>query len=111
MQTILHVLAMAPANSGSGQSPNQLLSLLPIFLMIAVMYFLIMRPNAKKQKEHKSMLETLEKGDKVMTTGGIVGIIAGIKEKENTLLVKVSDQVKLEIARSAIAQVLKKKAE
>ena len=102
---------MAPANNSGGQSHNQLLSLLPIFLMIAVMYFLIMRPNAKKQKEHKSMLETLEKGDKVMTTGGIVGTIAGVKEKENTLLVKVSDQVKLEIARAAIAQVLKKKAE
>lgn len=87
------------------------MNFLPLILIIAIMYFLLLRPQAKKQKEHRAMLEALEKGDKVITTGGILGTISGIREKDNFLILKIADNVKIELARSAVAQVVKKKAE
>ena len=55
------------------------------------------------------MLNTIEKGDKILTAGGIIGTVAGIKEKENTLLLKISENVKIEITRSSVAQLINKK--
>jgi preprotein translocase subunit YajC len=70
----------------------------------------MIRPQAKKQKEHRTMIDSLAKGDKVMTSGGIIGTIAGIRDKDNILLVKISDGVKIEISRSSIAQVINKQS-
>lgn len=106
---MIHFAGMA--GTGGAQQPNPLMNFLPLILIIAIMYFLLLRPQAKKQKEHRAMLDALEKGDRIITTGGIVGTIAGIKEKENLLIVKIADNVKIELSRSAVAQVLKKKAE
>lgn len=105
-----HVLMMM-GSSGGGQGGNPLLGFLPLVLIIFVMYFLMIRPQAKKQKEHRAMLDKLEKGDKVLTAGGIVATVAGIKENEGMLIVKIADNVKVEITRSSIAQVLKRKAQ
>lgn len=109
MNQIIHFLGAA--GTGGAQQSNPLMNFLPLILIIGIMYFLLLRPQAKKQKEHRAMLESLEKGDKVITTGGIVGTIAGIKDKESFLIVKIAENVKVEIARSAIAQVIKKKTE
>ena len=70
------------------------------------MYLLIFRPQAKKQKQQKMMIEMLKKGDKIVTVGGIYGQIVGIKEKEGTIVVKISDTTKIELARSSIAKVM-----
>ncbi|MBN1780715.1 preprotein translocase subunit YajC [bacterium] len=105
-------LAMAAAGSGSGGGApaNPMGQMLPIFLIFMVVYiFLMILPNRKKQKEHQKMLDNLKKGDKVVTTGGIVGSIAGIKEKENIVYLKVSDNTKIELLRSSIAQVVRDK--
>lgn len=110
MSYLMHVIAMAPTGSGAQQG-NPVLSFLPLIAIIAIMYFLMIRPQAKKQKEHKAMLEAVQKGDRIMTTGGIIGTIAGVKENEGLLVVKIADNVKIEISRSAIAQVLKKRTE
>jgi len=107
---MIYLAGMAGAGGGGAQQGNPLMNFLPLILIIVIMYFLLLRPQAKKQKEHRAMLEALEKGDKVVTTGGIVGTIAGIKEKENLLIVKIADTVKIELSRSAVAQVLNKKA-
>jgi preprotein translocase subunit YajC len=72
-------------------------------LIIGIFYFLIIRPQNKKQKETRKMLEALKKGDKVVTIGGIHGTISSVKEK--SVLLKVDDNVKIEFARSAIASV------
>jgi preprotein translocase subunit YajC len=72
------------------------------------MYFLMIRPQAKKQKEHKAMIANLQKGDKILTSGGIVGTVQGVKDNEGLLIVKISDNVKIELSRSAVAQVFKK---
>jgi preprotein translocase subunit YajC len=79
---------------------------LPIVLIFVIMYFLILRPQAKRQKDHQKMLGGLKQGDKIVTAGGIHGTIAGIKEKEQTLVVKIAENVKIELARGSVARKL-----
>ena len=82
------------------QGPN-ILDMLPLLLaFFAIFYFLIVRPQKKQEKEHQAMLSKLEKGDQVVTTGGIVGTIAGFKE--NNLELKVAENVKIIVLRSAV---------
>lgn len=111
MNTVLYFLGMAGNPGGAQQQGNPLLSFLPLFVIIAIMYLFLMRPQAKKQKEHRQMLQTLEKGDKILTTGGIVGEIVGIREKEDRLIVRIADNVKVDMVRGAVAQVLRKRSE
>jgi len=83
----------------------------PYFLLIiVVMYFLMIRPQTKKQKNHRETLAALEKGDKIISSGGIVGTIVGVKETENMLIIKIADNVKIELSRNAVAQVLRKRS-
>jgi preprotein translocase subunit YajC len=77
---------------------------LPFILIIAIFYFLIIRPQNKKQKETQKMLSALKKGDKVVTIGGIHGTISSVKE--STVIVKVDDNYKIEFSRSAISSVV-----
>jgi len=80
-------------------------SMLPMIVaFIAIMYFLMIRPQQKREKERKNMLNALAKGDKVVTSGGICGTITDISE--NHVVVKVDDDVKLQFVRSAIVQVV-----
>jgi preprotein translocase subunit YajC len=96
----------APAG-GQGQA-NPLALWLPIILIFAIMYFLIFRPQAKKQKQQRMMIDALKKGDKIITAGGIYGTIVGVKEKENIIIVKVDDNTKIELAKGSVAQVIEK---
>lgn len=93
---------------GGGSQGNPLIGFLPLVLIILVMYFLMIRPQAKKQKAHKVMLEQLQKGDRILTSGGIVGTVAGIKESEGLLIVKIADNVKVELSKGSVAQVIKR---
>lgn len=79
---------------------------LPFILIFLIIYFLMIRPQSKKQKELQRMIASLKKGDKVVTVGGIYGTIAGVKEKEGTFILKVDDNVKIEISKSAVARKL-----
>ncbi len=106
---IFLVLGMAGQSTGQGSQSNPLLGFLPLVLILVIMYFLMIRPQAKKQKEHRDMLNTIEKGDKVLTAGGIIGTVAGIKEKEKVIILKIAENVKIEISRGSVAQLLKKK--
>ena len=74
---------------------------LPIILVVGIFYFLLIRPQQKQAKEHQKMLSALNKGDKVLTTGGIIGTIAGIKGQELDL--KIAENVKVTIVRSAVS--------
>ena len=101
------LLAMAPQGGDGGGS---LISTLIMFgAIFAIFYFMIIRPQQKRSKEREKLLSNLEKGDKVVTSGGIHGIISGIDEK--TVLLQVSDNLKMKVDRSAIGQVLSKKNE
>ncbi len=91
--------------TGTGAAGGQFVSLLVTFgLIIVIFYFLIIRPQGKKQKDTKRMLEALKKGDRVVTIGGLRGIIHSVKE--DTVIVRVDDTVKLEFNRSAISSVV-----
>ncbi|MEW6040158.1 MAG: preprotein translocase subunit YajC [Elusimicrobiota bacterium] len=97
--------AQAPKEApAAAQSP--LGGLLPLVLVFVIFYFLLIRPQQKKEKEHRKMLTELNKGDYVLTTGGVYGTIVGIKTDAFEL--KVDDNTKLLISRNAIAQVVKK---
>ena len=76
-------------------------------LIIVIFYFLIIRPQRKKQKDTQSMLSTLRKGDKVATAGGIRGVVTAVKE--STVTVKVDDNTKIEFNKSAVSSVLERK--
>ena len=76
-------------------------------LIIVIFYFLIIRPQRKKQKETQSMLSSLRKGDKIATAGGIRGVVTAVKE--STVTVKVDDNTKIEFNKSAISSVLERK--
>jgi len=98
--------AMAMASGGGSGSANPFMSLVPFLLVILIFYFLLIRPQQKRQKEHRLMVESLGKGDKVITSGGIHGTVVGVKE--DIVVVKVADNVKLEISKSAVAMVKQK---
>jgi len=101
------LFAMAPqGGEGGGGLISTLIMFGAIFL---IFYFMIIRPQQKRSKEREKLLSNLEKGDKVVTNGGIHGIISGLEEK--TALLQVSDNVKLKVERSAITTVLQKKSE
>ncbi|GHU40037.1 hypothetical protein FACS1894190_06430 [Spirochaetia bacterium] len=92
------------AATGPKTGMESLISFLPFIAIIAIFYFLILRPQNKKQKETQKMLQALKKGDKIVTIGGVHGTIAAVKE--NSVVVKVDDNVKMEFSRSAIATVV-----
>jgi len=100
---------MMGASSGSSAGGGSLLSFLPLIAVVVVMYFFMIRPQAKRQKEHKAMLDAVAKGDKIVTSGGIIGTVAGVRETEQILIVKIADNVKIEVSRGSVSQVLNKK--
>ncbi len=100
------LLAMGTPPGGAGGGSSTLGLWLPIILIFAIMYFFIFRPQAKKQKQQRLMIEALKKGDKIVTIGGIFGTIVGLKEKENSIIVKVAENTKIELLRSSVAKVI-----
>ncbi len=92
---------------GQQQGGGAMGFLLPMLLIFAIMYFLIFRPQMKKQKQHQAMVASLKKGDKIVTAGGIHGTIEGVKEKEGVLIVKVADNVKIRLSRASVAKVVR----
>ena len=101
------LFAMSPqGGDGGGSLVSTLIMFGAIFL---IFYFMIIRPQQKKAKQRNALLANLEKGDKVVTSGGVHGIISGLDEK--TALLQVSDNVKLKVERSAITTVTAKKGD
>jgi preprotein translocase subunit YajC len=94
----------APAAAGGTEST--LLSLLPLVLMFVVLYFIMIRPQMKRQKEHKAMIEALAKGDEVVIAGGVLGRVA--KLGDSVIHVEVSEGVELQVQRPSVVQVLPK---
>lgn len=90
--------------ASAGNSPSLLVSMAPIAIIFLIFYFLMIRPQNKKQKETEKMIAALKKGDKIVTIGGIHGVVSTTKEQ--TVIVKVDDNAKMEFSRSAIAQVI-----
>ena len=97
--------AMGQGGAGAGQGAGGFSGLIPIILMFVIFYFLLIRPQQKRNKEHKQMIETLKKGDRIITNGGIYGRITGLDD--TTLTVEIADKVRVKVVRgnvSALAQ-------
>lgn len=108
--SFISLLQEAPGGAPSASGAAGLLStIVPFLLIIVIFYFFLIRPQNKKQKETEKMIATLKKGDKVVTIGGIHGVVSSTKEK--TVIVKVDDNCKVEFSRSAIAGVESDKTE
>ncbi len=97
-------LAQQAAGSAA-TGPNPLASFVPLILIFVIMYFLLFRPQMRRQKEQTRMVSTLKTGDRVVTSSGIHGLITNVKD--TTVTVKVADNVKLEMEKSAVTTVLK----
>lgn len=90
---------------GTGASQNGLASMLPFALVLAVFYFLLIRPQQKRVKMHQQMVTAMKKGDRVITGGGILGTITKI-ESDDMVAVQIADAVTVQVARSTIVTVL-----
>lgn len=99
--SLIPVVAAAAAPAGAGFG-----TLLFPIVLIAIMYFLMIRPQMKRQKEHKAMLEKISKGDEVLTAGGIAGVVIDIGD--NFVSVEVADGVRIRVQKASIGNVLPK---
>jgi preprotein translocase subunit YajC len=115
ISNLLPLLLGAPESGGAaggaaGGGGTQLITMLVTFgLIIVVFYFLVIRPQNKKQKDAKKMLESIRKGDRVVTIGGMHGYVESVKDNE--VLLKVDENVKVKFNKSAVATVLERKEE
>ena len=98
----------APAAAAGGDMMSSLTGMLPLVLMFVVLYFVMIRPQMKKQKEHRTMIEALAKGDEVATAGGLLGKVTKLGDAYLTL--ELAPGVEVQLQRSAIIQVLPKGA-
>lgn len=96
----------APAAAAGGDTSSSLMSMLPLVLMFVVLYFVMIRPQMKKTKEHRAMIDALAKGDEVATAGGMLGKVTKLGESNVTL--EVAAGVEIQLQRSAVVQVLPK---
>jgi len=96
----------AGGQGAGGGSPMSLIFM--IIAIFAVMYFLMIRPQQRQKRQHQDLLSNLSKGDKVITVGGIHGTVTGIKD--TTVIVKIADNVKVELSRSSISKVVSSKS-
>ena len=104
MNVITGYLPLMQLFGGGGGGGQMSTTFITFALVIAIFYFLIIRPQSKKQKETKRMLGALKKGDKVQSIGGIRGVVQNVAD--DTVVVKVDDNTKLEFAKSAIGEVI-----
>jgi len=104
MHDLISTLLLFAPPAG-GQNPNPFIQLVPLVLIFVVFYFFMIRPQQKKQKEREKVLDSLKRGDRIVTIGGIHGTVAGIDTEKKTVLVQVGDNVKLKLDRTAVANV------
>ncbi len=95
----IHLLAQTPASSAG----NPLASFVPIILIFVIMYFVLFRPQIKRQKDQAKLVSSVKTGDRIITASGIHGLVSNVKD--NTVIVKIADNVKVEMEKSAITTV------
>lgn len=96
----------AAQTAGAAAQPNPIMSMLPLLLIFVVFYFMLIRPQSKRAKEHRAMLAALEAGNEIATAGGIIGKVTEVGE--NFVTVEIASNVVVKVQRNTIAQVLPK---
>lgn len=100
------LISNAYAQAAGGDPSGGLMGLLPLILMFVVLWFLMIRPQMKRAKEHRAMLDKLSKGDEVITSGGIAGTVTDIGD--NFVTLEVADNVRVRVQKAAVGNVLPK---
>ncbi|ANB34055.1 preprotein translocase subunit YajC [Rhodovulum sulfidophilum] len=95
------------AQAAGGGAAGAFGSFLPLILIFAIMYFLLIRPQQKKAKQHKAMVDALRRGDQIVTQGGIIGKVSKVKD-DAEVEIEVAENVKIRVVRQTISQVLNK---
>ena len=103
---LLFLAMTQPQGEGGAQGGGGIVTFLPWIAIILIFYFLLIRPQARRQKRHQMMLQQLKKGDRVVTSGGIHGVIVSIKENSNVLTVKIADKVRVDVDRSSVSRLI-----
>jgi preprotein translocase subunit YajC len=98
-------LAYAMGNQAASGQGGQIMAFLPLILLFAVFYFLLIRPQQKKAKTHKQFMENLKKGDRVVTSGGLYGTITGVTD--DAVTIEVAEKVRVKIMKGAVADYAK----
>lgn len=99
------LVSPAYAQSAGGSTGGfDIVALLPLVLIFVVFYFLILRPQQKKQKEHRAMIDAVKRGDRVVTTGGIIGTVAKVEDRE--MVLEIADNVRVKALKTMIADVI-----
>ncbi len=93
-------LVYAMGAPSGGKAGNPIMAFLPLIIIFAIFYFLLIRPQQKRAKEHKNFLDSLSRGEEVMTSGGLIGRVTGLTEDVVTL--EVADKIKIKVARAYI---------
>jgi preprotein translocase subunit YajC len=101
------VAMMGPGGGGTQSSPQSSLFMFGwLGLMLFVFYFLMIRPQQRRDKERRAMIESVKSGDRVVFAGGFIGMVTNVKDR--TLVIRIADNVKVEVTRTSVAQVLAK---
>ena len=98
-------MTLIPAYAQAGGATDIISSFFPIILLIIIFWFFIFRPQQKRAKEHQAMLAAVRRGDTIVTTGGLVGKVARVKDDSADLDLEIADGVKVKVVRSMIADV------
>ena len=101
MIDVAYAMSQTGGAGASGGQAGGFGSLVPLILMFAIFYFLLIRPQQKRSKEHRVMIDNLKKGDRIITSGGLYGRITAVNE--NTLTVEIADKVRVKVMRSNVA--------
>lgn len=102
--TLFDLAMMGPGTTGTGGSQNPLGMFVPMLVIFAIFYFMLIRPQQRKEKDRRKMIDDLKSGDRILFSGGILGTVTNIKDQ--VLAVKVAENVKIEISRGAVNRVL-----
>ena len=105
LETVVGEAAVTP-----GSGPSTFMPLIMVVAMFVIMYFFLIRPQMKQQKEHANMLSSLKKGDRVITSGGIWGVVVGISDAENIVVIRIDENTKVEVAKAYVVGVKKEGA-
>jgi preprotein translocase subunit YajC len=106
MHNLAFVLAMAGGPAADQQAGGMMTMLLPMIIIFAIFYFMLIRPQQRKEKERRALIDNIKSGERVMFSGGILGTVTNVKE--GIFVVKIADNVKIEIARGAVVKVVEK---
>jgi preprotein translocase subunit YajC len=101
-------MLISPAYAQAAGGSSGLIGLTPFILLFVIFYFLLIRPQQKKVKEHKAMLEAIRRGDRIVTNGGIVGLVTKVLTEERALTVEIAENIKVKVMRDMVANVLSK---